>query len=307
MDEIAPTGKRKARRLSFVTARQFYGMDIIPFAVELAKVTMMIARKLSIEELHMAEPALPFDDLDDNFVTGDALITFPDNGGAPFKTPWPEADVIIGNPPFLGAKWLKPERGTEYVNAVRKLYPEVPGMADYCVYWFRRTQDHLPFCTAENPVIGRAGLVGTQNVRNNKSREGGLDHVVRSGTIVEAVDNQPWSGEANVHVSIANWIKHPPMDGQFTDREKNTIRKGLLIPEEQLLWFKVPSVAGLVRRRKSGQGSAAKIYELAFRKAAHINSALSDEINLAGTIPLTCNREPQVVFNGQYPRHAGFN
>jgi type I restriction-modification system DNA methylase subunit len=71
MDEIAPTGKRKARRLSFVTARQFYGMDIIPFAVELAKVTMMIARKLSIEELHMEEPALPFDDLDDNFISGD--------------------------------------------------------------------------------------------------------------------------------------------------------------------------------------------------------------------------------------------
>ena len=129
MDEIAPSEKRKARRLSFVTARQFYGMDILPFAVELAKVTMMIARKLSIEELHMQEPALPFDDLDDNFIAGDSLITFPENGGTPFKTPWPVADVIIGNPPFLGAKRLKPERGVDYVNAVRKLYPEVPGMA----------------------------------------------------------------------------------------------------------------------------------------------------------------------------------
>jgi hypothetical protein len=32
---------------------------------------------------------------------------------------------------------------------------------------------------------------------------------VAGGTIVEAVDNQPWSGEANVHVPIANWVKHP--------------------------------------------------------------------------------------------------
>src|SRR5262249_28337200 len=150
------------------------------------------------------EPALPLDNLNANFITGDALI---DSAGMP--TPWPKADVIIGNPPFLGAKRLKPERGADYVNAVRRAYPEVPGMADYCVYWIRRTQDHLPNCTKEDPVAGRGGLVGTQNIRNNKSRVGGLDHVVAGGTIVEAVDNQPWSGEANVHVSIVNWVKHP--------------------------------------------------------------------------------------------------
>ena len=43
---------------------------------------------------------------------------------------WPYADVIIGNPPFLGAKRLKPERGVEYVNALRRLYPDVPAMAE---------------------------------------------------------------------------------------------------------------------------------------------------------------------------------
>ena len=80
-------------------------------------------------------------------------------------------------------------------------------MADFCVYWIRRAHDHLAACTAADPVAGRAGLVGTQNIRNNASRIGGLDHVVKDGTILEAVDNQPWSGEANVHVAIANWVK----------------------------------------------------------------------------------------------------
>ena len=65
---------------------------------------------------------------------------------------------------------------------------------------------------ADDPVAGRAGLVGTQNIRNNQSRVGGLDYVVQTGTIVEAVDNQPWSGEANVHVSIANWVKTQDAD-----------------------------------------------------------------------------------------------
>jgi hypothetical protein len=306
MEAVAPSEKRKARRISVVTARQFYGMDIIPFAVELAKVTMMIARKLAIEELHMEEPALPFDDLDDNFFAGDSLITFPENGAEPFKTPWPEADVIIGNPPFLGAKRLKPERGPDYVNAVRKLYSEVPGMADYCVYWFRRTQDHLPFSTPNDPVAGRAGLVGTQNIRNNKSREGGLDHIVESGTIVEAVDNLPWSGEANVHVSIANWVKHAPINERFTEREKTTVRDQLLIPAERKLWFKVDPPPGLKRRRKPGQGSATKQYELDFADSEFISAALSNETDVTRAIELRVNTHPQIVFQGITPGHDGF-
>lgn len=199
MSKRAATGQGA---FSGVSPRQFFGMDILPFAVELAKVTLSLAPKLSSDELHTTEPTLPLFNLDANVRVCDALID--EKGG---RSPWPAADVIIGNPPFLGAKRLKPERGADYVNAVRDAYPEVPGMADYCVYWFRRAHDHLPAATKADPFKGRAGLVGTQNIRNNQSRVGGLDHIVKSGVIVEAVDNQPWSGEANVHVSIANWVK----------------------------------------------------------------------------------------------------
>ncbi len=293
-DRIAELSKRQdadQMRLSFVTTKQFFGMDINPFAVELAKVTMMLAHKLAIDELHSDEPALPLDNLDDNFQCADALI---DEQGHP--TAWPDADVVIGNPPFLGAKRLKPERGADYVNAVRALYPGVPGMADYCVYWFRRTHDHLAPCTPDAPFAGRAGLVGTQNIRNNKSREGGLDHIAASGTVVDAVDNQPWSGEANVHVSIANWVKHAP----------DTDPDALLIPEKKKLWFKTDPTPGAKKKRKRGDGPATKDYELDHRQADHINAALSDQTDVTGALILRCNTEPQVVFNGQYPRHAGF-
>lgn len=186
-----------------VSPRQFFGMDVLPFAVQLARVTLSLAPKMANDEMGSAERSLPLANLDNNIKVQDALLTA---DGA--QTPWPAADIIIGNPPFLGAKRLKPERGADYVNALRKAYPDVPGMADYCVYWFRRAHDHLQPCTAANWHAGRAGLVGTQNIRNNQSRVGGLDHIVASGTIVEAVENMPWSGEANVHVSIANWVKN---------------------------------------------------------------------------------------------------
>ena len=270
--------------MSFLGAQNFYGTDVLPFAVEIAKVTMVIARKLAIDELHISERALPLANLDRNFLAGDALLTA-DAG----RTVWPEADAIIGNPPFAGAKLLKPERGAGYVKALRRAYPEVPGMADYCVYWLRKAHDHLPPCTHADPVAGRAGLVGTQNIRNNKSRVGGLDHVVEDGTIVEAVDNQPWSGEANVNVSIVNWVK--------------TQEKALL-PQKRRLWFKVDPAGK--ERHKREKGAAAKEYQLDVRECDFINSALSDQMDVSAAKLLSYADAVPVVCQGITPGHDGF-
>lgn len=269
----------KQRAFGFVSTKNFYGIDINPFAVDIAKVTMMLAHKLSIDELQINENALPLDNLDDNFRVGDALVN-PDGT----RAEWFKTDVIIGNPPFLGAKLLKPEYGADYVRLVRRAYPEIPGMADFCVYWFRHAHDALENCTRTNPVGGRAGLVGTQNIRNNASRKGGLDYIAGSGTIVEAIDNQPWSGEANVHVSIVNWVK---------TQEKS------LLPKICRLWFPVKKLTG-VRRRSRGAGAAIKHYELDMREAPYINSSLSDQIDVSGAHELPINGG--YCYTGQYPR-----
>ncbi len=270
----------RQRPFGFVSTANFYGMDINPFAVDIAKVTMMLAHQLAIEELHINESALPLDNLDANFRVGDALIN---TDGS--RSIWFESDVIVGNPPFLGAKYMKPKLGADYVKAVRRAYPEVPGMADHCVFWFRRAHDELKACTTADPVAGRAGLVGTQNVRNNASRIGGLDHIAATGTIVDAVENQPWSGEANVHVSIANWVK--------TQEKK-------LLTGPRRLWFKATPPAGTTRRKR-GTGSAAKQYELDMREVDHINSSLSDQIDVSKAVQLDLNEG--YCFTGQYPRY----
>ncbi len=188
--------------ISLVKTTQFYGLDIKPFAVELAKVTLMIAKKLALDEenqllqvAQMSLPleldrALPLDNLNQNIYCDDALFC-----------DWVKADAIIGNPPYQSKNKMQQEYGATYVSQVREKYKEVPGRADYCVYWFRRTHDTLK-------DGGRAGLVGTNTIRQNYSREGGLDYIVNNGgTITEAVSTQVWSGSAVVHVSIVNWIK----------------------------------------------------------------------------------------------------
>lgn len=287
-----------------VSPNQFFGMDILPFAVELAKVTLSLAPKLASDELHTDERTLPLDNLDGNILCKDALI---DEAGNPAE--WAAADVIIGNPPFLGSRYFAKERGYDYVRAVHTAYPEVPKMADLCVYWFRRAHDHLPPTTPGDPFAGRAGLVGTQNIRNNKSRVGGLDHIVNSGgVIVEAVENQPWSGEANVHVSIANWVK-------TTGKVVN--ESDLLITSPRRLWSRVEGSAvgsGKAPKPPRPQGVKGtaharqeKVYELSVRECAMISSALSDEIDSSVATVLVCNRKPnKLCFVGQYPFNEGF-
>ena len=130
------------------------------------------------------EKDLPLDNLDENIVCADALFT-----------PWPEADAIIGNPPFLEEQNAAGIRAGLCPETFEVRIPDVPGRADFCVYWFRKAHDHLK-------PGWRAGLVGTNTIRQNYSRKGGLDYIVQNGgTITEAVSSQVWSGEAAVHVS----------------------------------------------------------------------------------------------------------
>ena len=115
--------------------------------------------------------------------------------------------------------------------------------------------------------------------------------MVKTGTIVEAVENQPWSGEANVNVSIANWVK---------------TQDAALLPKTRKLWFKVEPSAAAKKMRKRGSGSASKDYELNFRESDFISSSLSDQTDVSTAARLTCNFEPQVCFSGQVAGHKGF-
>ncbi|MBD2188484.1 DNA methyltransferase [Pseudanabaena mucicola] len=176
-------------QMGLVTPNQFFGMDINPFAVELARVTLMIARKVAIDKHGLSEPALPLDTLDKNIVCQDALFS-----------DWFEADAIIGNPPFLGAKHMRLNLSDEYIDRIFAKFPDIKDV-DFCAYWFRLTHDLL----SENT---RAGLVGTNSISQGKSRKVSLEYAVDHGGVIhDAVSSQEWSGDAAVYVSIVNWCK----------------------------------------------------------------------------------------------------
>ena len=258
---------------SGISPKQFFGLDVNENAVETAKVTLMLARRLASHSAHefwdahtdllpggdthalQFEKDLPLDNLDANIKSADALFT-----------PWPECDAIIGNPPFQSKNKMQQEFGPAYVQKLRKAYPAIPGRADFCVYWFRRAHDHLK-------LGQRAGLVGTNTIRQNYSREGGLDHIVNEGgTILEAVSSQPWSGEAAVHVSIVNWIKGESKDPKTLQLLTGTDREGP--------WEK--------------------------KSVPQINSSLSFTTDVANAKRLETNASAKGCFQGQTHGHEGF-
>ncbi|HEY0161030.1 MAG TPA: DNA methyltransferase [Thermoanaerobaculia bacterium] len=263
-------GKQADRRMgssSLISTRQFFGIDNNLFAVELAKVTLMLAKELALEETQTAlgkaqmelglqfDSALPLDNLDDNIRCDDALIGV-----------WPAADAIIGNPPYQSKNKMQVEYGRAYLNTIRKRYPDVPGRADYCVYWFRRAHDHLP-------PNGRAGLVGTNTIRQNYSREGGLDYIVETGgTITEAVSTQVWSGDAVVHVSIVNWVK-----GNEVGKKHLFVQKGNSVTSP---W---------------------EVHELDL-----IGPSLSPRLDVSTAAKLRVNATAEVCYQGQTHGHKGF-
>ena len=252
---------KKIGTSSKVSLKQFYGIDLNTFAIELAKVTMLLAKEVSKRETENwltnvqtemdfeIEETLPLDNLSDNLINADALFI-----------EWPEADVIIGNPPYQSKNKMQQEYGGEYLNKLWAEYPDIPGRADFCVYWFYKAHKVMK----ENAL---AGLVGTNTIRENYSREGSLDYIIKNnGEIFNAVSSQKWSGDAAVSVSIVNWKK-----GKFEKDKKLYLKGG----EEEVV-------------------------------LKHISSSLKTNTDVTQAKVLNCNKKPKKVFQGQTHGHKGF-
>lgn len=111
---------------------------------------------------------------------------------------WPDAEFIVGNPPFLGGKLMRTALGDTYVDALFAVYAgRVPAEADLVAYWFARAYEAIEAGSAR-----RAGLVATNSIRGGANRQV-LDPIVVSGMLFEAWSDEPWIVEgAAVRVSL---------------------------------------------------------------------------------------------------------
>ncbi len=216
------------------------GIEINPYAVELAKLTIWITELQWQLRNGFDITRVPILGKLDGIVCRDALI---DRDGS--EVEWPKADVVIGNPPFLGDRKIVPVLGKPYAKNLRARFKgRVPGGADLVCYWFDKAFEQIIRGKSE-----RAGLVATNSIRGGLNRRA-LDKISKNGRIYEAWSDEDWVIEGvAVRVSLICFERHSNglpalLNGHPTDKIHadltagiNDIAKVRPLPENQKIAF----------------------------------------------------------------------
>ena len=200
------------------------GIELNPYAAELARVSVWIGQIQWMRRNGFAEARNPILKPLDTIECRDAVLT-PDGN----EPAWPQADVVIGNPPFLGNRRMRRELGDECAEALPRVYSEwVRGKPDLVCYWFAKAGRLV----AEGKVH-RAGLVATNSIRDGTNRSV-LDRIGQHGAIFDAWSDEPWIVEgADVRVSLICFAHMDAglaarIDGKDTPRINADLTSGML-------------------------------------------------------------------------------
>lgn len=127
----------------------------------------------------------------------------------PKPAPWPKADFIVGNPPFIGGKDLRRELEDGYAEALWKAYPQMPGGADFVMYWWDRAADLVREGKAR-----RFGFITTNSITQTFSRRVIKRHLDARKPLhlCFAIPDHPWAdahGAAAVRVALTVGVAGP--------------------------------------------------------------------------------------------------
>ena len=115
-----------------------------------------------------------------------AVLTY----NSPQKAAWPEADFIVGNPPFIGNWRMRGELGDGYVKALRDTYSSVPESAEYVMYWWERAAE-----LARTGKVRRFGFITTNSLSQVFNRKVVAQHLAATKnplSLVYAIPDHPW-------------------------------------------------------------------------------------------------------------------
>ncbi|HZW08777.1 MAG TPA: DNA methyltransferase [Phycisphaerales bacterium] len=210
-----------------VNPTQLHGIEINTYAAELARVSIWIGYLKWKRENGLQDKRRPILDALDTIENRDAILDWVDENGKPIPfwregavcrgaTRWPEADFIVGNPPFLGSKQFR-DAGLpdEYVSAIFSSF-DLERTSDLCCYWFelgRRSIEREQRC--------RVGLLATQGIRGQDNRDV-MNRIKQTGDFFMAHSDRAWVLEgAAVRVSMVGFDSglqlNRTLDGRWSE------------------------------------------------------------------------------------------
>ena len=160
-----------------VGPHQFHGLEKNPRAAKIAELVLWIGwlrNRLHDDPDSVPQPVLA-ESANINFGEHhggyDAVLKMNDLGQPDLEKPmipaWPEAEFIVGNPPFIGAKYMREKLGSDYAEALWKANARVPKSADFVMQWWDRAAHTL---VAKNSPLIRFGFVTTNSITQEFSR-----------------------------------------------------------------------------------------------------------------------------------------
>ncbi|MEM7754875.1 MAG: DNA methyltransferase [Planctomycetota bacterium] len=196
-----------AAPLPRVRPNQLLGIEINPYAAELAQVVIWIGYLQWMRDNGFNAPRNPILEPLKTIENRDAILAWEDEDGNPIPTwregaacrgqaEWPAAEFIVGNPPFLGGKFMRNGIGGDNTEAIHAAF-DLPNFSDLCCYWFEIARQAV---LANSQA--RVGLLATQGIRGGANRAV-LSRIVESLVIFDAWADEKWILDgAAVHISI---------------------------------------------------------------------------------------------------------
>ena len=221
---------------------QLYGIETNVYAHELASVVVWIGYIQWQHDNGFNFGSHPILKPLTNIKHMDAVLAH-DDKGRPVEPAWPDADVIIGNPPFLGDKKMREGLGDTYVDELRNLYEgRVPGGADLVTFWYELAREQIHTGKAK-----RAGLLATNSITMMGNRPV-LERIKETGDIFMAWSDRPWVLDgAAVRVSMIGFDDGSQKERQLDGVAVATINSDLtsttdvtqarVLPEDENLCF----------------------------------------------------------------------
>jgi len=244
LDDFGETRRALALDEVMVTPAQFLGLEVKPWAAAIAELVLWIGHLQWWIRLHPnGHPHEPILERYENIQCRDAVLTWsgtrktdrsrwdgktlkkhpvtgkgvPDEAAQvpileyadPKPAAWPEADFIVGNPPFLGNKRMRDVLGDGYSEALRKTYPDVPDSVDFVLYWWHKAAEAV-----RHGKVRRFGLITTNSLTQTFNRKviahhtGGKDPL----RLLWAIPDHPWADEGaavRIAMTVGGMEGHP--------------------------------------------------------------------------------------------------
>ena len=179
LDTLEKVGGQAEAR---VGPAQFYGLELNPRAAVIAELVLWIGWlrfRMANDPDSVAEPVLRrtetinYGGRGEHQAGFDAVLRRTATGEPDMdsKVPptWPEAEFIVGNPPFIGGKDIRGTLGGDYAETLWAANPRVPKSADFVMQWWDRAAHLL---AADGNALRRFGFVTTNSITQEFSRRG---------------------------------------------------------------------------------------------------------------------------------------